>query len=40
MEIRATTLASMTNKEKSVKELVTKSNLRLVNLLEPYQEVR
>ncbi|XP_062119177.1 uncharacterized protein LOC133832918 [Humulus lupulus] len=30
----------MTNIEKSVKELVTESNLRLVGLLAPYQEVR
>ncbi|XP_062118844.1 uncharacterized protein LOC133832526 [Humulus lupulus] len=40
MEIRATSLASMIDIEKSVKELVTKKNLRLVGLLAPHQDVR
>ncbi|XP_062103526.1 pollen-specific leucine-rich repeat extensin-like protein 1 [Humulus lupulus] len=40
MEIRATSLVSMTDIEKSVKELVMENNLRLVGLLAPHQDVR
>ncbi|XP_062089687.1 uncharacterized protein LOC133796226 [Humulus lupulus] len=40
MEIRAASLASMKNIEKSVKELVTENNLRLVGLLAPHSDVR
>ena len=40
MEIRGAALPSMKNIEKSVKELVTENNLRLVNLLAPHQDVR
>ena len=37
MESRATLLASMSDAEKSVKNLVTEANLRLVGLLAPHQ---
>ncbi|XP_062118320.1 uncharacterized protein LOC133831934 [Humulus lupulus] len=40
MEIRATSLGSMTDIEKSVNEMVTENNLRLVGLLTPHQDVR
>ncbi|XP_062114057.1 uncharacterized protein LOC133825077 [Humulus lupulus] len=40
MVIRFALLASMTDIEKSVKYLVTKANLRLVDLLDPHQDVR
>ncbi|XP_062100599.1 proline-rich receptor-like protein kinase PERK8 [Humulus lupulus] len=40
MEIRAASLANMTDIEKSVKDLVTENNLRLVGLLAPPQDVR
>ncbi|XP_062089150.1 proline-rich receptor-like protein kinase PERK8 [Humulus lupulus] len=40
MDIRAVSLASMTNIEKSVKELVIENNLRLVGLLAPHQDVK
>ncbi|XP_062097321.1 uncharacterized protein LOC133803316 [Humulus lupulus] len=40
MEIRAALLPNMTDVEKSVKQLVTEANLRLVGLLAPHQDVR
>ncbi|XP_062080479.1 uncharacterized protein LOC133785244 [Humulus lupulus] len=40
MEIRAASLASKTDIEKSVKELVKENNLRLVGILAPHQDVR
>ena len=40
MEVRSALLASMTDIEKSVKQLVTEANLRLVSLLAPHQDVR
>ncbi|XP_062116122.1 uncharacterized protein LOC133830212 [Humulus lupulus] len=40
MELRAASMASVTDIEKSVKELVTENNLWLVGLLAPHQDVR
>ena len=40
MEMRSALLASMTDIEKIVKQLVTEANLRFVGLLAPHQDVR
>ena len=40
MEIHEALLASMTDVEKNIKQLVTEANLRLVGLLAPHQDVR
>ena len=39
MVLRAALLASMTDSEKSVKNLVNDTNLRLAGLLQPHQKI-